>query len=394
MRLELETMSPPARVFFSSCCPGLSLLARHRLPAATALGPTAATSQAVIPLHSLVSKRAASSSSSSSSSSKAREIDQLGSWHSRDDFSLGPISEDSSIQRGTVIPKISLSSIGVCTHRGRRSYQEDRYAILELPGNLLLLAVFDGHGGAECSEFCQETIESKMIREIDKAKERGKRLDLGATLRKVVADLNASFAMRWDHKKNRPSSGTTATIALIRDGYELVVAQVGDSRAILCRDSSAKCLTKDHCPSDPKERARIESRGGTVTYDTIGRYMVNQRLAMSRSIGDLDLKQYGVISDPDVIRKNIRHVKDEFLVLTSDGINFVMTDDEVVECIRAWPDPSEASEKLIDQALLYASEDNVTVIILPLGAWGKGDSANTSVLYSLGRNMALSSRFS
>ena len=174
------------------------------------------------------------------------------------------------------------------------------------------------------------------------------------------------------------------------------MAQVGDSRAILCRNSAAKCLTKDHCPSDPGERERIESQGGTVTYDTIGRYMVNQRLAMSRSIGDLDLKPFGVTCEPDVIRKNIKHVKDEFLVLTTDGVNFVMTDDEVVDCIRAWSaDPKEASQKLVDQALLFASEDNVTVIILPLGAWGKGDdSANTSVLYSLGRNMALSSRFS
>ena len=335
-------------------------------------------------------------------SSKAREIDQLGSWHSSKD-EPAPISEDSSIQRGTVIPEIHLSSIGVCTHRGRRSYQEDRYTILELPGNLLLLAVFDGHGGAECSEYCHIKIQSKLLREIDKAEEEGAgtRLDLGTMLRKVVADLNTSFEKHWSiktrhggTKKSKSTPGTTATIALIRDGYELVVAQVGDSRAILCRNSAARCLTKDHCPSDPGERERIESQGGTVTYDTIGRYMVNQRLAMSRSIGDLDLKSFGVTCEPDVIRKNIKHVKDEFLVLTSDGINFVMTDEEVVECIRAWSDPNEASQKLIDQALLYASEDNVTVIILPLGAWGKGDSANTSVLYSLGRNMALSSRFS
>lgn len=51
--------------------------------------------------------------------------------------------------------------------------------------------------------------------------------------------------------RGKKSPGTTATIVLIRDGYELAVAQVGDSRAILCRGGDARRLTTDHCPSDP-----------------------------------------------------------------------------------------------------------------------------------------------
>ena len=44
---------------------------------------------------------------------------------------------------------------------------------------------------------------------------------------------------------------------------------------------------------------RIEQAGGTVELDNIGRYMVNGALNMSRSVGDLHLKQYGVLSLPD-----------------------------------------------------------------------------------------------
>lgn len=51
--------------------------------------------------------------------------------------------------------------------------------------------------------------------------------------------------------RGKRSPGTTATIALIRDGYELAVAQVGDSRAYLCRGGDARRLTTDHCPSEP-----------------------------------------------------------------------------------------------------------------------------------------------
>ena len=38
--------------------------------------------------------------------------------------------------------------------------------------------------------------------------------------------------------------------------------------------------------------------------DSIGRTMVNARLAMSRSIGDLELKKYGVTASPDLKKMN------------------------------------------------------------------------------------------
>lgn len=56
------------------------------------------------------------------------------------------------------------------------------------------------------------------------------------------------------------TSGTTATVALLRDGIELVVASVGDSRAILCRKGKAIKLTTDHTPErkDEKERYHLQ----------------------------------------------------------------------------------------------------------------------------------------
>lgn len=154
-----------------------------------------------------------------------------------------------------------------------------------------------------------------------------------------------------------------------------------------------------------------------MSCDTIGRHLVNNRLAMSRSwnsinlicsrvkktndssiyfrsIGDLDLKPFGVTAEPEVTHLNIRHGRDKFLVLTTDGVNYVMSDDEIVDCISTCADPKEAAERLVDQALLYSSEDNISVIVVPLGSWGKGDNAKTSMLYTLGRNMANTSRFS
>lgn len=50
--------------------------------------------------------------------------------------------------------------------------------------------------------------------------------------------------------------GTTATVALLRDGIELVVGSVGDSRAMLCRKGEAYTVTSDHTPERKDEKQR------------------------------------------------------------------------------------------------------------------------------------------
>lgn len=52
--------------------------------------------------------------------------------------------------------------------------------------------------------------------------------------------------------------GTTATVALLRDGIELVVASVGDSRALLCRKGKPVKLTIDHTPERKEEKQRYD----------------------------------------------------------------------------------------------------------------------------------------
>ncbi len=50
--------------------------------------------------------------------------------------------------------------------------------------------------------------------------------------------------------------GTTATVALLRDGIELVVGSVGDSRALMCRKGKVRNLTDDHTPERKDEKHR------------------------------------------------------------------------------------------------------------------------------------------
>ena len=66
-------------------------------------------------------------------------------------------------------------------------------------------------------------------------------------------------------------------------------------------------LTYPHKP-EKAEKDRIHEAGGWVTYDSLGNPRVNGRLEMSRSLGDAELKNYGVVADPDIRAVQVRDV--------------------------------------------------------------------------------------
>ena len=92
-----------------------------------------------------------------------------------------------------------------------------------------------------------------------------------------------------------PQAGSTCVVAVVR-GDKLVVANAGDSRAVLCRRGEAIDLSRDHKPTDEDERARIMKAGGFVSE---GR--VNGSLALSRAIGDLEYKRSKTLPARDQI---------------------------------------------------------------------------------------------
>ncbi len=58
-------------------------------------------------------------------------------------------------------------------------------------------------------------------------------------------------------------AGTTALIVMASED-ELLVSNCGDSRAVLCRGTTAVELSRDHKPFQRDEKERIEERGGWV----------------------------------------------------------------------------------------------------------------------------------
>ncbi|XP_064201383.1 protein phosphatase Mn(2+)-dependent 1K-like [Anguilla rostrata] len=334
--------------------------------------------------HCLFSPRRSNSRFDPDGSGKPTTWDSFGIWDNRIDE---PILLPPSIKYGMPIPKVSLSNVGCASLIGQRKENEDRLQVSQMTANILYFAVFDGHGGPQAADFCDKYME-KYIKDLVAEQE-----DLELVLAEAFLEIDKALARHFHFSGNASlqSSGTTATVALLRDGIELVVGSVGDSRALLCRKGKAFKLTVDHTPERKDEKQRIKKSGGFVTWNSVGQANVNGRLAMTRSIGDFDLKTSGVIAEPETKRITLHHAHDSFLALTTDGINFIMNSQEICDVINQCHDPKEAAQLISEQALQYGSEDNSTIMVVPFGAWGKQKSSEAS--YSFSRSLVSSGRW-
>ncbi|OLQ09668.1 putative protein phosphatase 2C 5 [Symbiodinium microadriaticum] len=144
--------------------------------------------------------------------------------------------------------------------------------------------------------------------------------------------------------------GSTAVMAMIEcDGApqlgpptRIVVANLGDSRAIVCRGGEAIPLSEDHKPEAPTERERIEKAGGCVRRVGPCYRIDGWGLNLSRALGDFHYKaredllpsEQKVSVKPDCHYLEVSE-NDEFLFLGCDGVFELYSSEEAVESIRS-----------------------------------------------------------
>ncbi|CAN0879635.1 Probable protein phosphatase 2C 65 [Linum grandiflorum] len=157
-------------------------------------------------------------------------------------------------------------------------------------------------------------------------------------------------------------SGATA-VSVIKKGRHLLIANLGDSRAVLAKKGNRNQLipvqlTVDLKPNVQSEAERIKGKNGRVfameEEPHIFRIWMPDEdcpgLAMARAFGDFCLKDYGLISTPQVSYRNLTN-DDEFIVLATDGIWDVLTNDEVVNIVASARKRSMAAKLLVKYAV-------------------------------------------
>ncbi|KAF4657680.1 hypothetical protein FOL46_007303 [Perkinsus olseni] len=242
----------------------------------------------------------------------------------------------------------------------------------------MLYGVFDGHGGSSVADILVKEMPRKLLFQFKAAQLQpsSPSVDIAAAITAAFQQVDKDILDSCERKPQLQPQGSTATIFMVNYSTppRMIVASVGDSRAVLCRDGRAIVLTRDHDPEDPIERSRVEKAGGQIMMVqgvarvcTSKTKRVMQGLAMTRSIGDYYFKRPHALSipDPDVQILPLDQ-KDCFVLLASDGIfEKTMTNDQAValaaERLKA-EGPEGAAKAVIRNAYSQGSEDNLSCI--------------------------------
>jgi protein phosphatase 1L len=275
---------------------------------------------------------------------------------------------------------------------GKQMELRDRYTLDEPMDELgVYFGVFDGHGGASVSELASRQLHKNIL-----AHFRSKQVQPASRDEKLRNAVREAFIqtdkeiLALAERKKFEQQGSTAIVTLLHGNpklgtaLRLVVANVGDSRAILCRAGQAVAVSDDHKPDRLDEKKRIERAGGLVL-NVRGAWRIAapanpgsskkasrreyQGLSMTRSFGDSYFKQSSPLSTPDPEVKILPITdKDLFLILATDGITNVMSNQDIVDSAgKHWDDAEEAGKNIVRTAFQKGSDENLSAMVIQFG---------------------------
>jgi protein phosphatase len=218
-------------------------------------------------------------------------------------------------------------------------------------GHIFLVA--DGMGGHRAgvvaSALTVATIEAfvlhllKRFSNLHTTDEQTVLKDFQAALRQAEARIAEESA----HHPEFAGMGTTVTLAFV-SGWKLFVFHAGDSRCYLCRRGQLRQLTADHTVA-----AELARQGVIKPEEVIHNRF---RHVVTNVLGG---NEAGVRVD---VQKTDLETGDAML-LCSDGLTDMLSDEQIAAVLKSEPDPRTACERLVKAANEAGGRDNVTAIV-------------------------------
>jgi len=228
-----------------------------------------------------------------------------------------------------------------------RDNNEDSFACFEKgPGNLPNLAVVaDGMGGHQAGEVASRLAIEFFVEQIKNDDiEPADYLDI---LAGGVQYANEKVYEASLLEQGLFGMGTTFTACITAEG-RLYVVHVGDSRLYLINKNSISLITTDHTYTGEMVRA------GLITHEEALAHP--RRNALTKALGverKVEIDGYATALDEDGL-----------LLLCSDGLTEMLSDDEIFQITSESSALSTAARALIDRANENGGVDNITVVLV------------------------------
>ncbi|HLK58506.1 MAG TPA: Stp1/IreP family PP2C-type Ser/Thr phosphatase [Chthonomonadaceae bacterium] len=219
-------------------------------------------------------------------------------------------------------------------------YEPEHPAILAARGSLF--AVADGIGGAQAGQIASEM----MLKQLIASYYDSPAPNPENALYDAISQANDRIYHLAQMIPERNGMGTTLIGAIFIED-EVLIAQVGDSRAYLIRDGVVTQVSVDHSWVEESVRAGLMTREAAETSPF--------RNVITRSVGA------AASVEPDFYREAVR--PGDIWVLCSDGLTGYVSDDEIRTIAGSHP-PAEAARQFIELANARGGRDNITVFVL------------------------------
>lgn len=232
-----------------------------------------------------------------------------------------------------------------------RAQNEDSFTLhkpqtaRQIIGNGHLAVVCDGMGGARAGKLAS-TMAAELIPEIYYTEGIG---DPRNALVAAIQEANQQIWKRAGENAEYFGMGTTV-VAVAIIGEEAYVAHVGDSRCYLCNnDGHIRLLTEDHTMVQRMVNQGVLTSGEAENHD--------ERHMLSRAVGVDDHVEVDITMRPIPLKKG------DSLVLCSDGLTNIVSEDEIQQIVSI-NGAQKAVDKLIQVAKERGAPDNVTVQVI------------------------------
>lgn len=165
----------------------------------------------------------------------------------------------------------------------------------------------------------------------------------------------ANTAVQTEAANDASVKNMASTMVLINlVDNRLFTAHVGDSRAYLLREGALSALTKDHnWVSEQVERGLMTPEEARIS---------TSRNIITRSLGAASNHS------PDVMREPLLLQPGDRVLICTDGLHGVVSDQQIAAIMQKNPVPQRATAALIQAALANQTSDNISAIVLNYGA--------------------------
>lgn len=227
-----------------------------------------------------------------------------------------------------------------------------------------LYAVADGMGGHRAGEIASRVAVQELLQAAPRATD-------PKALGRAVRSANRAVIESAGKSRTRTGMGTTLTAAMV-DGTHIAIAHVGDSRAYLLHGRHLERITEDH------SMVADLVRQGTLTEEEARFHP--QRSVITRALG----------SDPEMVADiyEATATPGDRLLLCTDGLSGMLTDDFITDILATEPDPGEAATRLVEAANRAGGYDNITVVIVDITGEASNPSAPAKGTVNAGRRAA------